>query len=199
MAFSAILQLSFKVASGQSASLALQSSCDRRPPGGDARDLGSVAILDQRNMAGNIRGGSMRPLSLIAVKRERSWTRSGLALLAAFMLLAFLLPSPSRAQEAEKDRQKADRAAPPDWDAGLVDLLLPARRAKPSAALMNQGFIAPGSAFVNPSGAGTINNRAAGLRFRAGSPSAPAQFSGTSNPPSTPDNWLRGPADWANS
>jgi hypothetical protein len=140
----------------------------------------------------------MRPLSLIAVKRERSWTRSGLALLAAFMLLACLYPSPARAQQSEQDRQKADRIAPPDWDAGLVDLLLPARRVKPAAALMNQGFIAPGSAFVNPGGAGTINNRASSLGLGTGSTIAPAQFSGSSNPPSTPDNWLGGPGNWSN-
>jgi predicted secreted protein len=119
-------------------------------------------------------------------------------LLATICANAFAQTSPAPAQSGQQDDRKAHRAAPPDWDAGLVDLLLPARRAKPVAALMNQGTsIASGPSLINPPGAGTINNRAGALLLAPGSASIAAQSSGPFNPPSTPDNWLGGPGNWS--
>ena len=142
----------------------------------------------------------MHPLPSTETEKEHIGNRSGRVFLAALMLLACFYPSSTRAQEAEKDRQKAHRTAPPDWDAGLIGLVLPARRAKPAATLLNAGdSISPGAAFTNPVGAGTINNRAGSLSLGTGSTSAPSQFSGhPSRPPITSDTWLGGLGNWSN-
>src|ERR1700680_2436172 len=200
MAFSAILQRSFKVASRQAAALALESSYDSFVPAGTPGTLDSIVILDQGTAPGNLRGEPMHPLPSTETEKEHIGNRSGRVFLAALMLLACFYPSSTRAQEAEKDRQKAHRTAPPDWDAGLIGLVLPARRAKPAATLLNAGdSISPGAAFTNPVRAGTLNNRAGSLSLGTGSTSAPSQFSGhPSRPPITSDTWLGGLGNWSN-
>jgi hypothetical protein len=102
-------------------------------------------------------------------------------------------PPLTHAQDDQKNRQKAHRTAPPpDWDDSLF---VTAQRARLAAPLVNEhDSIASKAAFINPVGAGTINNRAGTLRLGASAASVRTLPPGTIN-----DDWV-GPATgvWSN-
>jgi hypothetical protein len=100
-------------------------------------------------------------------------------------------PAPAQADEhQQKERQKAYRTLPPDWDDSLFAA---ARRAKLARTLVNEGdSIATNPAFINPAGAGTINNRAGGLGTSV--TRGPVLPPGTIN-----DDWVGPPSGvWSN-
>jgi fibronectin-binding autotransporter adhesin len=109
----------------------------------------------------------------------RNWFRS--ALLTAAIAFC-LLPSPARAQDESARRHREAANAPTDWESAIA---LTHRFIDAAGPLENMGKGERGMAYTNPSGAGTINNRAGSLSFGQSIASPPLP------PPSTiNDDWV---------